>query len=195
MQAPRSEVRVCSIFAPISSQPSEGKLQVQSSPTQCPLSIAWPVPPFVPPCRYALALQARTTDTAAVRCGAQPGAGCPCATRRRSGVQRKPRPASPESFISRGRVRPMCSGEPAPNPTDHWRPGDGTPHPLIRSASAMHTLYLVLLRCEMRCGLLPVRLCQVFIISSYTLHGPASKRRPCAPAATSCCRTRRPLPC
>lgn len=90
MQAP--EVRVCSIFAPISISISISvKGSSKSSPirhlelvnVRCPLG-ASPVPPFVPPCRYVLALQARTTDTAAVRCGAQPGAGCPCATRRRS---------------------------------------------------------------------------------------------------------------
>lgn len=211
MQAP--EVRVCSIFAPISISISV-KGSSKSSPirhlelvnVRYPFH-ASPVPPFVPPCRYVLALQARTTDTAAVRCGAQPGAGCPCATRRRSGVQLKPPPSVARVLhLERPRggwnasVQADVQWGTSPQPPTPQTIGDprgrdpSSPH-TICICHAMHTLYLVLLRCEMRCGLLPVRLCQVFIISSYAPHGPASKRRPCAPAATSCCRTRCPLPC
>lgn len=145
MQAP--EVRVCSIFAPISISISV-KGSSKSSPirhlelvnVRYPFH-ASPVPPFVPPCRYVLALQARTTDTAAVWCGAQPGAGCPCATRRRSGVQLKPPPQrrpSPPSREAAWRLERLGAGRcavgnqpPAPNPTVHWRPpGTG---PLIPS--------------------------------------------------------------
>lgn len=142
---------------------------------------ASPVPPFVPPCRYLLALQARTTDTAAVRRGAQPGAGCPCATRRRSGVQlNPPPPASPESSISRGRVetgtprcRPMCSGEPAPSPQPHRpleTPGDGTPHPLIRSASAMPCTLCILCCYDAKCAVACCASVSVrYLLSRHTL--------------------------
>lgn len=214
MQAP--EVRVCSIFVPISISIS---ISVKGSSKSSPIRHlelvnvrypfhASPVPPFVPPCRYVLALQARTTGTAAVRCGAQPGAGCPCATRRRSGVQlNPPPPASPESSISRGRVeagtprcRPMCSGEPAPSPQPHRpleTPGDGTPHPLIRSASAMPCTLCILCCYDAKCAVACCPSVSVrYLLSRHTLptDQPPSGVT-CAPAATSCCRTRCPLPC
>lgn len=143
------------------------------------------------------------------RCGAvrNPAPAVHVQPRCRSGVQLNPPPQrrpSPPSREAVWRLERLGAGRcavgnqpPAPTPQTIGDPrgrDPSSPH-TICICHAMPTLYLVLLRCEMRCGLLPVRLCQVFIISSYAPHGPASKQRPCAPAATSCCRTRCPLPC
>jgi len=164
----------------------EGKLQFNSTrrAVQCPLSIV-PMPPL--PRRFplsshladVLAPQTRTTNTAAVR---RLSMYNPSTVRRPTKIP----PTSPESSNSRGRVEAgtrlsagRCAvGSPAPNPTPL---GDrGTPRPLISRSDLQCTL-CILCCCDVNALWLVARLCQVFIISSYTPHRPASKRRPALP--------------